>query len=90
MSPAGNAQSQKLAIPQVVFAVAVGSGLVSSLARPGGNATGLVNQSQDIAGKQMEIFGTPHRAGEGLRSDDRPHEPAFQRTACGARYLYPG
>jgi putative tryptophan/tyrosine transport system substrate-binding protein len=31
---------------------AVGSGLVASLARPGGNATGLVNQSQDIAGKQ--------------------------------------
>ena len=35
---------------------AVGAGLVASLARPGGNATGLVNQSQDIAGKQMEIL----------------------------------
>src|SRR5262245_7087038 len=35
---------------------AVGAGLVASLARPGGNATGLVNQSQDISGKQMEIL----------------------------------
>src|SRR5262245_16734063 len=35
---------------------AVGAGLVESLAHPGGNATGLVNQSQDIAGKQMEIL----------------------------------
>jgi putative ABC transport system substrate-binding protein len=35
---------------------AVGAGLVASLAHPGGNATGLVNQSQDIAGKQMEIL----------------------------------
>jgi putative tryptophan/tyrosine transport system substrate-binding protein len=31
---------------------AVGAGLVASLSRPGGNATGLVNQSQDIAGKK--------------------------------------
>jgi len=35
---------------------AVGAGLAASLAHPGGNATGLVNQSQDIAGKQMEIL----------------------------------
>jgi putative tryptophan/tyrosine transport system substrate-binding protein len=35
---------------------AVGAGLVETLAHPGGNATGLVNQSQDIAGKQMEIL----------------------------------
>jgi len=35
---------------------AVGAGLVASLAQPGGNATGLINQSQDIAGKQMEML----------------------------------
>jgi putative ABC transport system substrate-binding protein len=35
---------------------AVGTGIVQSLARPGGNATGLVNQSQDIAGKQLEVL----------------------------------
>jgi putative tryptophan/tyrosine transport system substrate-binding protein len=31
-------------------------GLVESLQHPGGNATGLVNELQDIAGKQMEIL----------------------------------
>jgi putative tryptophan/tyrosine transport system substrate-binding protein len=34
----------------------VGAGLVESLGHPGGNATGLVNESQDIAGKQIEIL----------------------------------
>ena len=42
-----------------VFAVAVdplGSGLVSNLARPGGNVTGLSVQSADLAGKRLEIL----------------------------------
>jgi putative ABC transport system substrate-binding protein len=45
-------------IPIVFVGVgdAVGTGIVETLARPGGNATGLVNQSQDIAGKQLEIL----------------------------------
>ena len=41
----------------IVFAAAgnpVGNGLVASLARPGGNVTGLSNQSTDLAGKQIE------------------------------------
>jgi len=44
------------AIP-IVFAAAgnpVDNGLVASLARPGGNITGLSNQSTDLAGKQIE------------------------------------
>jgi putative tryptophan/tyrosine transport system substrate-binding protein len=46
------------AIP-IVFAVAidpVGSGLVSSLARPGGNITGLSLQATHLAGKRLEIL----------------------------------
>jgi putative ABC transport system substrate-binding protein len=45
------------AIP-VVFASAgdpVGNGLVASLARPGGNITGLSFQSPDLAGKRIEL-----------------------------------
>jgi putative ABC transport system substrate-binding protein len=43
----------------IVFASAgdpVGTGLVASLARPGGNITGLANQTQDITGKRIELM----------------------------------
>jgi putative ABC transport system substrate-binding protein len=34
----------------------VGSGVVASLARPGGNVTGLSNQSADLAGKRLQLL----------------------------------
>jgi putative tryptophan/tyrosine transport system substrate-binding protein len=43
----------------VVFAIAidpVGGGLVESLARPGGNVTGVSNQEADLAGKRVELL----------------------------------
>jgi len=43
----------------IVFAVAgdpVGSGLVTSLARPGGNVTGLSNLSPELVGKCLELL----------------------------------
>ena len=43
----------------IVFAIAVdpvGSGLIASLARPGGNVTGSSVQSVEIAGKRVEIL----------------------------------
>jgi putative ABC transport system substrate-binding protein len=43
----------------IVFALAnnpVGSGLVASLARPGGNVTGLSTQLTDIVGKRLELM----------------------------------
>jgi ABC-type uncharacterized transport system substrate-binding protein len=52
------AKNATKAIP-IVFAVAedaVGSGLVSSLARPGGNATGLTVLSEVLGGKRLELL----------------------------------
>lgn len=43
----------------IVFATAgdpVGSGIVASLARPGGNVTGLSGQAPDTAGKRIELL----------------------------------
>jgi len=43
----------------IVFATAsdpVGAGMVASLARPGGNVTGLSIQSTDLAGKRIELL----------------------------------
>jgi putative ABC transport system substrate-binding protein len=58
-----SAQRAKAAAPAVpiVFTLAgdpVGSGLVSSLARPGGNATGLSNFLPEITAKQLEMLKT--------------------------------
>jgi putative ABC transport system substrate-binding protein len=52
------ARQATTAIP-IVFAVAdpVRSRLVESLARPGGNATGLSNQKTDLVGKRLELLG---------------------------------
>jgi len=57
-TPTAIAARNATAIP-IVFVGAgdvVGTKLVASLARPAGNATGLVNQSQDIAGKQVQLL----------------------------------
>ncbi|HKH26742.1 MAG TPA: ABC transporter substrate-binding protein [Sphingomicrobium sp.] len=45
-------------LPLVMIAIGdpIGSGLAESLARPGGNATGLTSISQDLEGKRLEIL----------------------------------
>ena len=53
------AAKQATSIIPIVFAVAndpVGTGLVASLARPGGNVTGLSSQGTDTAGKRVELL----------------------------------
>src|SRR5438552_3056869 len=53
------ATKQATSVIPIVFARAgdpVASGLVASLARPGGNVTGLSVQSADLAGKRLELL----------------------------------
>ena len=53
------AAKQVTSVIPIVFATAgdpVGNNLVASLARPGGNTTGLSNQMTDIAGKKLELL----------------------------------
>jgi len=53
------AAKQATSVIPIVFAVApdpIGSGLVASLAHPGGNVTGLSTQSTDLAGKRLQFL----------------------------------
>jgi putative tryptophan/tyrosine transport system substrate-binding protein len=50
---------QATAVIPIVFAIAadpVGNGLVASLAKPGGNVTGLSLQETELAGKRLELL----------------------------------
>jgi putative ABC transport system substrate-binding protein len=70
---------QTTAVIPIVFGLAgdpLGTGLVASLARPGGNVTGLSNQAADLAGKRLEIL--------------RDLVPGFRRLAILANAHYPG
>jgi len=58
-TPTAIAARNATTVIPIVFAGAgdvLATGLVESLARPAGNATGLVNESQDLAGKQLELL----------------------------------
>jgi putative ABC transport system substrate-binding protein len=58
-TPPALAAKRATSVIPIVFATAgdpVGSGIVASLARPGGNVTGLSSQASDTAGKRLELL----------------------------------
>jgi putative tryptophan/tyrosine transport system substrate-binding protein len=71
------AVKQATSVVPIVFVLGdpVGTGLVASLARPGGNVTGLTNQQPDLAGKRLEIL--------------REVVPSLHRLAALANVDYP-
>jgi putative tryptophan/tyrosine transport system substrate-binding protein len=76
-APAFAAKQATSVIP-IVFAFAgdpVGSGLVASLPRPGGNVTGMSNQATDLAAKRIELL--------------REIVPRLRRLAIMANVAYP-
>jgi hypothetical protein len=83
----------------IVFALAVdpvGSGLVASLARPGGNVTGLSIQSTDLVGKRIEgrPVGSdgllPHCCCSISRREPRSRsKPPKSRASASYRLMWP-
>src|SRR5215467_12076523 len=58
-TPATILTKQTTSVIPIVFTVVgdpVATGLVASLARPGGNITGLSSQGTDLASKRLELF----------------------------------
>jgi putative tryptophan/tyrosine transport system substrate-binding protein len=58
-TPPTVAAKQATAVIPIVFAAVtdpVGTGVVATLSRPGGNVTGLANQISDTAGKKLEFL----------------------------------
>jgi len=87
------AQQARSVIP-IVFALAgdpVGTGLVTSLARPGGNVTGLSSQQSDIAGKRLEllreVFATVRRLAILANVDSPPAVLDMREVQVAARTL---
>ena len=79
-------------IPIVMASVnnAVGNGFVASLAKPGGNITGITTQGEETLGK---LIGILHEVAPGARrvaivlNDGNPNHPVFwaaARSACAA------
>jgi ABC-type uncharacterized transport system substrate-binding protein len=59
-TPPTVAAKEATSVIPIVFAAVgdpIGAGVVKSLARPGGNATGLSLQTTDAAGKRLEVLG---------------------------------
>src|SRR5262245_57152958 len=76
-------------IPIVMMGLAadpVGLGLVESLARPGGNITGLTSLSRELAGKRLELFkeAVPKLARVGVLYD-----PAIPRSVIEVKEVLP-
>jgi putative ABC transport system substrate-binding protein len=88
------AAQQATSVIPIVFALAgdpVGTGLVTGLARPGGNVTGLSSQQSDIAGKRLEllreVFATVRRLAILANVDSPPAVLDMREVQVAARTL---
>ena len=90
-SQAAKAATTTIPIVMALISDPVGAGLVASLARPGGNVTGLSTVSQDLSGKRLELLKEtiPKVSRVAVLYD--PNDPAkvaeFKETEVAARPL---
>ncbi|MSQ72351.1 MAG: ABC transporter substrate-binding protein, partial [Betaproteobacteria bacterium] len=84
-------QTTTLPIVMAVSGDAVGTGLIASLARPGGNITGTSYLYPELSGKQLELLkeGLPRirRVAVLFNSDNASNETALQSMQVTARSL---
>lgn len=84
---AAKAATSTIPIVMVLVADPVGAGIVQSLARPGGNITGITNIVAELAGKRLEILKeivpTASRIAV-LVNPDNPNAPPQMRSAEAA------
>jgi putative ABC transport system substrate-binding protein len=90
-NPTGAAKEATGTIPIITTTVGdpVGLGFVASLARPGGNITGLTTYSTDLAGKRLELLKEtiPKLSRVAVFDDTRSLVQTVKETAAAARLL---
>ena len=83
--------TKTIAIVMVTVDDPVATGLVDSLARPGGNITGLTRLTRELSGKRLELLkeAVPRIARVGVlwNPDDRAAAIGFKEYEAGARTL---
>jgi putative ABC transport system substrate-binding protein len=77
--------TSSIPIVTIFTADPVGTGLAASLARPGGNLTGLSNIMEDIAGKELELLKTAAPNATRIVILTNPSNPAHPKELQGAR-----
>jgi ABC-type uncharacterized transport system substrate-binding protein len=77
--------TSSIPIVTIFTADPVGSGLAASLARPGGNLTGLSNIMEDTAGKELELLKTAAPNSTRIAILTNPGNPAHPKELQGAR-----
>ncbi|MEK6601947.1 MAG: ABC transporter substrate-binding protein [Candidatus Binatota bacterium] len=88
---AAKAATSTIPIVMVLIADPVGVGIVQSLARPGGNITGVTNIVAELAGKRLEILKeivpTASRIAVLVNLDNPNAAPQMRSAEAGARSL---
>jgi putative tryptophan/tyrosine transport system substrate-binding protein len=93
-TPAAVAAKQATSMIPIIIATAadpVGEGLVASLARPGGNVTGMANLDTELSGKRLEILKAVvpglSRVAILWNPANPAHGPALEESEVAARAL---